>query len=68
MADMLTKCPKCGGNLTTRGPKYCDAYYPTVDTNECEHGVKGEHLYTQCECGYVTNIRPCEDAEKKDGR
>lgn len=62
MADLLTKCPKCGQNLATGGPKYCDGYCVTPDDAECaEHKMKGEHLYSRCECGYATNFRRCLD-------
>ncbi len=56
-----TDCPKCGGRLTHLRVRYCNG------AAACQHERDGmpEHLFSRCECGFETNIRPCLDAEKK---
>ena len=72
MADMLTKCPKCGNNVTTSvvttsAPMWCSGRWDG-DEEDCLHGSAIEHLYTWCQCGYqLLNVRPYLDAEKKNG-
>ena len=62
----LKKCPKCDA-VVMPGLQvvYCPA--PT-ERIHCRHGVKHEHLFTPCACGYVLDIGPCADAEKPDAK
>ena len=60
------QCPKCG--LAVRAGLQVFYCYGPTERIHCVHGVKHEHLFTPCACGYVLDIKPCVDAEKPDAK